>query len=114
MLKLLGGLGLAAALPATRAGADPGWTAIGYSQGGLPLVVHHLGAGRRRIFILGGQHGGPEANTIALVAWLQEFFANNPTELPGRLGLPKPCTLFREAEPRRQCVTRRSLVTRKP
>jgi hypothetical protein len=87
MLKLLGGLGLAAAWPTTRAGADPAWTAIGFSQGGLPLVVHHLGAGPRRIFILGGQHGGPEANTIELVEWLKEFYTLNPGELPTRVGL---------------------------
>jgi hypothetical protein len=87
MLKLLGGLGLAATLPAARAGAETAWTAIGFSQGGLPLVVHHLGDGPRRVFVLGGQHGGPEANTIELVEWLQEFFNLNPGEIPSGLGL---------------------------
>ena len=62
-------------------------TIIGFSQGGLPLVVHHLGDGPRRVLLLGGQHGGPEANTIDLAGSLLEHFADHPEELPPGLGL---------------------------
>lgn len=63
------------------------WSAIGFSQGGLPLVVHHLGSGGTRLLLLGGQHGGPEANTVQLVSLLGSHFIRYPEELPARLGL---------------------------
>src|SRR5438046_693662 len=70
-----------------QARAELPWTAIGFSQGGLPLVVHHVGSGARRVLILGGQHGGPEANTIALATALRDYFAEQPAEIPPELGL---------------------------
>src|SRR5207248_10596063 len=79
-----------APLPTLRAGRaqeTPAWTAIGFSQAGLPLVVHHLGRGATRLFLLGGQHGGPEANTTALARALLEHFGDHPEELPDGLGL---------------------------
>ena len=85
MLKLLAGLGLYAALPPARARAET--TAIGFSQGGLPLVVHHLGDGPRRVFVMGGQHGGPEANTVELAEWLLSYYQQRPQELPAGVGL---------------------------
>lgn len=75
-----------AARPAT-AEAEVPWTAIGFSQGGAPLVVHHLGAGRVRLLLLGGQHGGPEANTVELASRLRSHFTRYPEELPPGLGL---------------------------
>lgn len=63
------------------------WTPIGFSQGGQPLVLRHFGDARNRILILGGQHGGPEANTIALVERLTEHFVTTPREVPGSVGL---------------------------
>jgi hypothetical protein len=63
------------------------WTAIGFSQGGLPLVVHHLGDSPTRAFIMGGQHGGPEENTTRLVQQLMAHYADAPDEIPGGLGL---------------------------
>jgi hypothetical protein len=84
----LGGA-LAASLPFGRARAQeqPAWTAIGFSQGGLPLVIHHLGQGATRLFLLGGQHGGPEANTTALAQALLEHVRDHPDELPVGLAL---------------------------
>ncbi len=83
-------LGLAASVVArpwrARAQEIP-WTAIGFSQGGLPLVIHHLGDGPRRVLLLGGQHGAPEANTIQLVQSLMDHFAAHPEELPAGVGL---------------------------
>jgi Zinc carboxypeptidase len=60
---------------------------IGYSQGGLPLVVHHLGNGQTRVLILGGQHGGPERNTVELVEGLYDYFSSNPEQIPPGLEL---------------------------
>lgn len=81
-------LGLAALAGRWRpAAAEVPWSAIGFSQGGLPLVVHHLGDGPSRVLVLGGQHGWPEANTIELTRRLLAFFAERPGELPRGLRL---------------------------
>jgi hypothetical protein len=63
------------------------WTPIGFSQGGEPLVLRHFGDAKRRVLILGGQHGGPEANTIALAERLTAHFVANPAEVPRSIGL---------------------------
>jgi hypothetical protein len=63
------------------------WTPIGFSQAGQPLVLRHFGDAKNRILILGGQHGGPEANTIELVDLLTEHFVGNPGEVPKTIGL---------------------------
>jgi hypothetical protein len=55
---------------------------IGYSQGGLPLMLHRLGTGPRTVLLLGAQHGGPEANTHRLAEALLEHFRANPAEIP--------------------------------
>lgn len=57
-------------------------TVIGYSQGGRPLIVYHLGAGPDSVLILGGQHGGPEANTVRLAWQLYDYFDRRPDEIP--------------------------------
>jgi hypothetical protein len=64
-----------------------GETVIGYSQGGQPLVVHHLAAGRTVILLMGGQHGAPEANTVRLVRQLLSFFEERPDEIPAGIRL---------------------------
>ena len=63
------------------------WTPIGFSQAGLPLIVYHLGSGPTRVLLMGGQHGGPEANTIELANYLKEHFLETPSELPAGLTL---------------------------
>jgi len=81
---------LVASAPARAQGdtdTDTGTELIGTSQAGAPLVVHHLGTGATRVFILGGQHGGPEANTVQLVERLLDHFAANPNELPDSVEL---------------------------
>jgi hypothetical protein len=65
--------------------ADP--TTIGYSQGGRPLTVYHLGDGPQTVLILGGQHGAPEVNTVRLAERLLAYFEDNPNEIPDRLRL---------------------------
>jgi hypothetical protein len=80
-LAMPGRLGVAVAqgeLPATS---------IGLTQGGEPLVIHHLSEGATRVLLLGGQHGGPEANTIRLVRMLMAHFAASPGLLPTGIGL---------------------------
>jgi len=63
------------------------WTPIGFSQTGLPLVVYHLGSGPTHVLVLGGQHGGPEANTIELANRLMTHFVRTPGDLPSELTL---------------------------
>ncbi|MDQ6673607.1 MAG: M14 family metallopeptidase [Chloroflexota bacterium] len=72
---------------AHRAFAEPRQSTIGTSQSGLPLVVYALGDGPRRVLVLGGQHGGPEANTVELVGGLLEYFVDNPATLPDGIEL---------------------------
>jgi hypothetical protein len=76
---------LARASPARQ--PDPQGNVIGFSQAGEPLETFHLGRGARRVLIIGGQHGGPEANTVALARQIISFFLNWPGEVPRRLAL---------------------------
>jgi hypothetical protein len=89
MRSTAGALGLALAWPlgVARAQSDPPWTPIGFTQAGEPLIIHHLGEAPTRVFILGGQHGGPEANTIRLARQLLGHFVDDPAELPRGIGL---------------------------
>jgi predicted deacylase len=67
--------------------AQPRSTVIGTSQAGAPLTLFELGSGSKRVLILGGQHGAPEANTVELASALLEFFDANPSELPADIEL---------------------------
>ena len=67
--------------------ADQPDTVIGTSQGGQPLTVQHLGNGSMRFFLIGGQHGGPEANTVELVTQLESYFEAHPDEIPANVTL---------------------------
>src|SRR3979411_1632628 len=85
--------GLAVALLAVQSAfAEPRTTSIGTSQDGSPLMLYTLGEGPKRVLILGGQHGGPEANTVELVGGLLEYFAGNPSDVPSGIELDVlPC-----------------------
>ena len=50
----------------TNVFAEPRSTVIGTSQAGAPLTLYQLGDGPRRVLLIGGQHGGPEQNTVEL------------------------------------------------
>ena len=78
---LLGGLA-SVVLFAQPVLAEPRETTIGVSQSGLPLVLYVLGTGSQHVLILGGQHGGPEANTVELAGGLLEYFDANPDAVP--------------------------------
>jgi protein MpaA len=62
--------------------AEPRPIIIGTSQDGMPLTLYQLGDGPKRVLLIGGQHGGPEENTVELVNGLLEYFQSNPTEVP--------------------------------
>ncbi|MBV9328893.1 MAG: hypothetical protein JO352_34725 [Chloroflexi bacterium] len=67
--------------------ADPQSTAIGTSQDGAPLTLYALGDGPKHVLLLGGQHGGPEENTVELVNGLLEYFTDNPAQVPAAIEL---------------------------
>ncbi|HEY0581345.1 MAG TPA: M14 family metallopeptidase [Chloroflexota bacterium] len=62
--------------------AEPLSETIGISQAGAPLVLYTLGQGPKRVLVLGGQHGGPEANTVQLVSGLLDYFTAQPEQVP--------------------------------
>lgn len=84
---LAAGLLLPRTSSVARAQSTIPWSVIGWSQVGEPLIVYHLGDGPTRVFLLGGQHGGPEENTTRLVRLLVEHFTENWEEVPAGVGL---------------------------
>jgi predicted deacylase len=78
--------GLAASM-AQPVRAETRSSVIGTSQNGVPLMLYALGQGSKRVLLIGGQHGGPEANTVELVNGLLEYFDGNPQELPAGIEL---------------------------
>jgi len=91
MLQALAvGTGYAAAsrlINSARAEPDLPWESIGFTQGGQPLIVKHLGEAPSRVMIIGGQHGGPESNTIHLVQQLTQYYVDHREDLPPSLSL---------------------------
>jgi hypothetical protein len=78
------GLALVFCQPALAAARE---STIGNSQSGSPLTLYSIGPGPRRVLVLGGQHGGPEANTVELVGGLLDYFDSYPEELPSGIEL---------------------------
>src|SRR5262249_42456176 len=74
-------------MPAAAWAAEPRSLSIGTSQGGQPLLVYELGSGAQRVLILGGQHGGPERNTVELTQAVLDYFTTNPDDLPASISL---------------------------
>jgi murein tripeptide amidase MpaA len=62
-------------------------TVIGKSQGGQPITLVHLGGDRRRVLVLGGQHGSPEGNTVTLADAILDYFAERERDIPKGIGL---------------------------
>jgi Zinc carboxypeptidase len=79
-------LGLSFGITGT-AQAETRMTVIGTSQAGTPLTLYTLGDGPTRVLVVGGQHGGPEENTVELANGLLEYFDGNPSELPAGIEL---------------------------
>lgn len=85
------GLGASIATAALARGPRPAAAepagVIAQSQRGLPLTVHRFGSGPRKLFILGGQHGGPEANTTELARRLMDHLAGTAGAVPANLSV---------------------------
>ncbi|MEL6149234.1 MAG: M14 family metallopeptidase [Chloroflexota bacterium] len=60
---------------------DANISTIGQSVDERNLVVHEFGSGGSTILLVGGIHGGWEANTIVLMNELIDHFAANPTDI---------------------------------
>jgi len=57
---------------------------IGHSAEGLPLTMQRFGSGSRILLLIGGIHGGWEANTVTLMQQLIDHFSSTPQDvLPG-------------------------------
>jgi hypothetical protein len=67
--------------------SGPKRTVLGTSQGGQPIVAVQLGTGRRRVLVIGGQHGSPEGNTVTLADAIVDYFAPRERDLPKDVGL---------------------------
>jgi hypothetical protein len=67
--------------------AAPKRTVIGKSQGGQPITLVHLGGDRRRVLVLGGQHGSPEGNSVTLADAILDYFVEHEREIPKGIGL---------------------------
>ena len=60
---------------------------IGRSVEGRTISVERLGDGPTDVLVVGGIHGGYEANSIALSRRLLKHYRNNPADLPGEFTL---------------------------
>lgn len=60
---------------------------VGKSRGGQQIVAQQLGDGRRRVLLLGGQHGAPEANAVNLADAILRYLAENPRKIPKSVGV---------------------------
>lgn len=62
----------------------PGWFEVGRTAEGRAITARRFGDGPRALLLVGGIHGGWEANTVALVEELIAHFEANPADvLPG-------------------------------
>ena len=60
---------------------------VGRSRGGQPITAHQIGDGRRRVLVLGGQHGAPEANSVNLADAILNYLVEHPREIPKSVGV---------------------------
>ena len=81
--------GLAAStlhLPRTVS-AEGAASVVGRTQLEAPMNVYRFGNGPMRLFIMGGQHGGPEYNTVQLARMLMDKFDSEPAFIPDRVSV---------------------------
>ena len=67
--------------------ADGEGAVIGRSQGGQALTVYRYGNGPMKLFIMGAQHGGPEANTNELARMLMASLAETQGQIPANVSV---------------------------
>jgi len=93
--RLLAAGGLALSMLAARGGqaraqeraAPLKPVVIGRTQGGQRIDAYHLGGDRRRVLVVGGQHGAPEGNTIVLADAILDYFSQHERDIPKGVGL---------------------------
>lgn len=73
-----------AQLPANR---TSDWTVIGRSVEGRPIRATTIGDGPIGVIVVGGIHGGYEANSIRLARRFAEYYRAVPQRLPSRFTL---------------------------
>jgi predicted deacylase len=59
----------------------PGVTLVGRSVEGRGILAHQFGNGERILLLVGGIHGGWEANTVELMDELRAHFRDNPDDV---------------------------------
>jgi hypothetical protein len=74
-------------LAAQTESANASGETIGRSVEGRPITVQTVGTGSTDVLIVGGIHGGYEANSIALSRRLLEYFRETPDALPAQFTL---------------------------
>jgi len=62
--------------------AEPGVEIIALSVEGRPITARRIGTGSRALLLIGGLHGGWEANTTGLMFALLDHFTAQPGDLP--------------------------------
>jgi predicted deacylase len=75
------------AIPLITATLPGDTTLIGRSAGGRGLLARRFGSGGRLVLLVGGIHGGWEANTVTLANALIAHFAAEPSALPPGIAL---------------------------
>lgn len=60
---------------------------LGRSQGDRALVLYRVGSGKRRVLVVGGQHGSPEANAVDVAEAALIYFMRTEASLPRGVGL---------------------------
>jgi predicted deacylase len=60
---------------------------LGTSSAGRPISAVRIGDGARKFVLVGDTHGGPEANTYALVSQLADYFRAHPEAVPASVSL---------------------------
>lgn len=60
---------------------------IGQSVQGRTIVAQRFGSGARVLLLIGGIHGGWEANTVTLMNQLAAHFSANPGDIPAGLAV---------------------------
>lgn len=63
-------------------GLMPGDILIGYSYEGRSLTARRFGEGSKALLLVGGIHGGWEANTVVLMEQMIDHFTNVPQDIP--------------------------------
>jgi hypothetical protein len=76
-----------AALPLATVTLPGDTTLVGRSAGGRGILARRFGSSGRLLLIVGGMHGGWEANTVTLVNELIAHFAANPRDVPAGIAL---------------------------